>query len=115
LTGKYWTATCNDTGGGSACGDEETPIDRPAQGIDVEIKRAGTGSTWRTLVEDVNANGQFRIRVELQIPELPPGYYKILVHDGGLEGDPVLDLRVARSSSLGRSDPSGQTAGSDRS
>ncbi|MGH2825755.1 MAG: hypothetical protein ACRDKF_02155 [Actinomycetota bacterium] len=93
VTGRYWFDGCNDTGGSSCFGPAREETETPTEGIDIEIKRRG-GSEWKRLVENVDADEDFRIRSQIEVPNLKPGRYVILVHDRGNDGYPRLKLRI---------------------
>ena len=93
VTGRFWFDGCNDTGGGSSCFGSEREEETPTEGIDIDIRQVGS-SKWIRLVEDVDADKDFRIRSEIELPGLEPGRYVILVRDRGNEGYPRLKLRI---------------------
>jgi hypothetical protein len=93
VTGRYWFDGCNDTGGGSCFGSMPEEVETPTEGIDIDIRRVG-GAEWTRLVEDIDADEDFRIRSEIEVPDMEPGRYVILVHDQGNRGYPRLKLRI---------------------
>jgi hypothetical protein len=93
VTGRYWFDGCNDAGGGSCFGPMPEEVEKPTEGIDIDIRRVGD-SEWTRLVENIDADEDFRIRSEIEVPDLEPGRYVILVHDRGNEGYPRLRLRI---------------------
>lgn len=83
VTGRFWSDTCDDTGGSSMCSQDELDPSRPTQDIRLMLIPKGEGD--RVFLAEVDADPNSAFRVEVVVPEVPPGRY--VIREAGGMGD----------------------------
>lgn len=82
IRGRFWTDTCDDTGGGSPCSQDGFERGDPVQDIRLMLVPKGDHDDEGVFLAEVDADDNFGFRTEVEVPDVEPGRYVIVDASG---------------------------------